>query len=522
MITRSYQDSIYKEEKNLRQDLRWKAGLIFGIVLVMALIIGPLGQGFFKSDPLRLGLDLKGGIELLLEADYRMGETHLRELNNALMAKMKEAGIAEPQMEFLGTVENNLYEGLQYTFASAADVQRVQNINAFPATYKLEVFGETKNLHFKPEIKGNVVELTVSQDPRDFPSDALQRSLAIIEHRISDAASGMAEAEVRLDQNNRINVQLPGLKSLQQARDLITATGRLTFRIDNRTVLDGTDLSDINVNYQAGTGYVINFSFKGQGAKQLEQVTTDNVGKNMAVYLDETQLINPVIKTAIPNGSGQIEMPNTPQEEVEKDALLMKSGALPISLKVVQSNQVAPTLGKEIVRQGIIGGIAGIVMVIIFMIMFYSLPGLLADVALVFYGILVLGVMALLRGVLTLPGIAGFVLSLGMAVDANVIIFERIKDELRNGKRVRAAVEAGFHRAFTAIIDSNVTTLIAAGVLFFYGTGPVKGFAVTLSIGVLVSMFTAIFVTKAFVEWKIDHDPDRYAKYFGFKEVQGQ
>lgn len=511
---------IYKEEKTLRNDLRWKVGLIFGLVIIAGLILG-FGQGFFKSDPLRLGLDLKGGIELLLEADYRLGPNQLTELGNQITLKMKQAGIAEPQVQFLGTPENNLYEGLQLTFANAAVIQQAQNINAFPATYKLEAFGETKNLQFTPVVKGNIVELKVIQDPHDYPADALERSQAIVENRISDQSSGMAEAEVRLDQNNRLNVQLPGISSLQQARDLITATGRLTFRIDNRTVLDGTDLKDISTNYQAGTGYVINFTFKGDGSRQLEKVTTDNVGKIMAVYLDETKLIDPTIKTPIPDGSGQIELPGTPKEEVDRYALLMKSGALPISLKVVQANQVAPTLGKEIVQEGIIGGIAGIILVILFMIMFYSLPGLLADVALVFYAILVLGVMALLRGVLTLPGIAGFILSLGMAVDANVIIFERIKDELRNGKRVRAAVEAGYHRALTAIIDSNVTTLIAAGVLYFFGTGSVKGFAVTLSIGIMVSMFTAIFVTKAFVEWKIDQDPDRHAKYFGFKEVQG-
>jgi preprotein translocase subunit SecD len=143
----------------------------------------------------------------------------------------------------------------------------------------------------------------------------------------------------------------------------------------------------------------------------------------------------------------------------------------------------------------------------------------MADLALIVYGILTLGVMALFRGVLTLPGIAGLILSLGMAVDANIIIFERIKDELRNGKRVRAAVEAGFNRAYITILDSNLTTLIAAGVLFFMGTGAIQGFAVTLSIGILISMFTAIFVTKVFIEWQIDRDPDRYAKYFGIKEV---
>jgi preprotein translocase subunit SecD len=226
-----------------------------------------------------------------------------------------------------------------------------------------------------------------------------------------------------------------------------------------------------------------------------------------------------VIQDVIPNGSGEITFGNTTKAEVEKNAILMKSGALPISLKVVQSTQVEPTLGKEIVHQSMVAGIVGVVLVIVFMIIFYSLPGLLADCALVMYAIFVLGFMALFRGVLTLPGVAGLILGIGMAVDANIIIFERIKDELRNGKRVRAALHGGFDRALVTILDSNVTTLIAAGVLFFFGSGSVQGFAVTLGISILVSMFTAVFVTRFFLEWRMAQDPDRYAKYFGVKEV---
>jgi preprotein translocase subunit SecD len=251
----------------------------------------------------------------------------------------------------------------------------------------------------------------------------------------------------------------------------------------------------------------------------LNKITTENTGKKMAVYLDESMLMDPVIQEPIPNGSGQITLGNATKAEVEKNAILMKSGALPVSLKVVQSTQVEPTLGKEIVRQSLVSGIAGIILVMVFIVIFYSFPGLLADCALVMYAIFVLGFMALFRGVLTLPGVAGLILGIGMAVDANIIIFERIKDELRSGKRVRAAIHGGFDRAYVTILDANVTTLIAAGVLFFFGSGSVQGFAVTLSISIIVSMFTAIFVTRFFLEWRMDQDPDRYAKYFGVKEV---
>jgi preprotein translocase subunit SecD len=506
----------------LRSDLRWKGAIIFIAVLIFALLITPLsygGKNIFRFEPLRLGLDLKGGIELLLAPDYRLSGTALTELGNSILPKIREANITEPTIGYLGMADGDRYDGIKLTFANPGDAQRAINVSAFPSRYKMDVAGESKNLNIKSRVLGNVVQLTVTQDPNDFPEDSLERSLTVIDHRISEAASGMAEADVRLDGKGRINVQLPGLKSLQEARDLISATGRLTFRIDDKIVLDGTNMNDVSVGFEGGKGYVIRFTFKGAGAKMLEQITTANTGKKMAVYLDETMLMDPVIQDVIPNGSGEITFGNTTKSEVEKDALLMKSGALPISLKVVQSTQVEPTLGKEIVHQSLISGLAGVVLVIAFMLVFYSFPGLLADCSLVFYAIFVLGFMALFRGVLTLPGVAGLILGIGMAVDANIIIFERIKDELRNGKRVRAAIHGGFDRAFVTIIDSNVTTVIAAVVLFFFGSGSVQGFAVTLIISILVSMFTAIFVTRFFIEWRMDQDPDRYAKYFGVKEV---
>ncbi len=507
----------------MRHDLRWKSAVIFIMVLIFGLLIGPVGKNIFKTDPIRLGLDLKGGIELLLTPDYRLGSSVLSKTGEELIAKIKQVQIDVPEVSPLGVLDGDRYDGLQFTFSNAADLQRAVNAGIFSGKFKLEAFGEVRNLNFQPKAENNVMKLKITQDATDFPQDSLERSLEIIDRRISEASSGMAEADVRLDGKGRLNVQLPGIQTLEEAKGLITATGRLTFRINNRIVLDGTELRDVKVNFNENNrGWVIAFEFKGNGAKQLEKITTENVGKKMAVYLDESELMEPVIQDPIPGGSGIITLGNATKEEVQQYALLMKSGALPISLRVVQSTQVAPTLGKEVVRQCLVAGAIAIFMVMAFMMVFYGIPGLMADLALIIYGILTLGVMALFRGVLTLPGIAGLILSLGMAVDANIIIFERIKDELRNGKRVRAAVEAGFNRAYITILDSNLTTLIAAGVLFFMGSGAIQGFAVTLAIGVLISMFTAIFVTKVFIEWRIDRDPDRYAKYFGIKEVVQQ
>lgn len=496
----------------MRHDLRWKGFFIFLSVLIFALVLNFV--------PIRLGLDLKGGIELLLTPDYRVGSVTLDKLSEEIIAKLNKANMTNPTVSYLGVLDGGRYEGLKISLQNPDEAQRALNTEAFSKSISLDVFGEAKKLNLDTTVKGNVIEISVLEDPSDFPADSLERSLTIINHRISSASSGMAEADVRLDGKGRINVQLPGLKSLQEAREMIIATGRLTFRIDNKIVLDGTDMQDVRVALEPGKGYVIHFEFKGNGSKQLEKVTSENINKKMAVYLDEDMLMDPVIQDVISGGTGVISFGgNSNKKEIENYAILMKSGALPISLRVVQSTQVAPTLGKEIVKQSLYSGVIGIGLVVLFMFLFYSIPGLMADMALILYAVFVLGVMALFRGVLTLPGVAGIILGVGMAVDANIIIFERIKDEIRNGKRVRPAVQAGFDRAFITIMDANITTLIAAAVLFFFGTGPVQGFAITLSIGILVSMVTAVFVSRFFLEWRIDQDPDRYAKYFGVKEV---
>lgn len=504
----------------MRKDLRWKASLILILALAFAFVIyPPTGKMVFGgNDPIRLGLDLKGGIELMLEPDYRLSGQDLSVLQNQLLVKLRGASIAEPKVEYLGVQDSNKYNGLVFTFANAADLGRAQNLGVFTAQ-KLDVATGTKNINFNLKPAGNTLQVEVNEAASDFPDDAMQRSLTIIEHRISEASSHMAEADVRLDpQKGRINVQLPGISSLEKANELITTTGRMTFRLGNQIVMDGTDLKNISAVMQSGKGYVIDFEFQGEGAKKLADITTANVGKQLAIYLDETMLMNPRINQPLTDGKGIIEG-NFTKDEAEKDALLMKSGALPISLRVAQSNQVAPTLGVEIIRLSLIACAVGIFLVMVFMLIFYGVPGILADVALVLFAIFLIGIMAVFRGVITLPGIAGIVLTLGVAVDANIIIFERVKDELRNGKRVRPSVDSGFHRAFITIVDCHVTLLITSFVLLMSGNTAIQGFAVSLAIGAVASIFTATFVTKFFLDWRIDHDPDAYAHYFGGKEV---
>jgi len=274
--------------------------VIFLVVALFALVLYKL--------PIRLGLDLKGGIELLLAPDYRIGSSNIYKLGDLLSAKAKEANIPAPEVSPLGTLDGDRYDGLKFTFASAQDAERAVNAGVFPQKYQLNASGEIKNLNLIRKVKGNVVELTVLQDAGDFPEDSLERSLSVISHRINEASAGMAEADVRLDGKGRINVQLPGISSLEEARDLISATGRLTFRINNQIVMDGTDLKNVYVSFQQGEGYVINFEFKGKGARQFAKVTSENVNKFMAIYLDEEKLMEPLIKQPITGGEGYISL----------------------------------------------------------------------------------------------------------------------------------------------------------------------------------------------------------------------
>jgi preprotein translocase subunit SecD len=238
-----------------------------------------------------------------------------------------------------------------------------------------------------------------------------------------------------------------------------------------------------------------------RGTKLFDKVTRENVGRNLAIVLDDTIFSAPTIKVPIPDGVAVITGSFSP-EEARDLAVVLREGALPAPVTIVENRAVGPSLGSDSIAQGIRSAVLGSILVVVFMLVYYRLSGLIATVALALNFVIIMGVLALpgLGATLTLPGIAGIILTLGMAVDANVLIFERVREELRTGKSPRAAVDAGFDRAFSAILDANVTTIVAAVVLFQFGTGPVKGFAVTLTIGIVVSMFTAIFVSRAVFE----------------------
>ena len=347
------------------------------------------------------------------------------------------------------------------------------------------------------DLKGGVHVVLEAQDTPDAPVtlDRVKQAMAIIENRVN--AFGVAEPVVQMEGSRRIIVELAGISDPEEAVRNLIKTAYLEFKTeDGTTVLTGRQLKNAMEGTNPQTGEAeVNLEFEPDGAKIFAEVTARNVGKRLAIVLDGNVIQAPGIREPIPNGRTQIS-PYESLDEAHNIAILLRSGSLPVKLEVMEERTVGPTLGADSLDKSIKAGIAGLIAILAFMILYYRVPGLVANLALTIYTLLVLIIYAALNVTMTLPGIAGFLLSLGMAVDANIIIFERLKEEIKSGKTLRSAIDAGFKRAFVAILDSNVTTLIAAAVLYYFGTGLIKGFAITLSIGILCSMFTAITMTR--------------------------
>ena len=307
---------------------------------------------------------------------------------------------------------------------------------------------------------------------------------------------GVAEPLITRQGKTRILVELPGIDDSQRALELIGKTASLQFiGPDGKVILTGNNVRDAKAVYGGQNEPLVSLKFDSDGAKKFEKATREFLGKQIAIKLDEQIISAPTVQDVIPNGEAVIT--NLPDiEKAGELATLIRAGALPVDLEQLQIMSLGPTLGADSLTKSVKAGILGIALIILYMIIYYRVPGLVAGFSLIIYVILVLLVFVAIGATLTLPGIAGFILSIGIAVDANVLIFERLKEELENGKTLRAAIDSGFHRAITTILDSNITTIIAAVVLLYLGTGPVRGFAVTLIIGILVSFLTAVFITR--------------------------
>jgi preprotein translocase subunit SecD len=305
------------------------------------------------------------------------------------------------------------------------------------------------------------------------------------------------------------------VKDPEKAIEILGKTALLEFADESgATVLTGKDLKDAQAQMPQGNRPEVAIEFTPEGTKAFADLTAKNVGRRIAILLDKQVLTAPTVNEPIPGGKAVITGSQN-MEEAQRLAILLRSGALPVKMDVMETRTVGPTLGQDSKDKSIKAFAIGIGAILLFMLLYYRLSGLIANMALVAYVLLLLGALAGLKATLTLPGIAGIILSIGMAVDANVLIFERFKEEYRSGKTMRAAMEAGFARAFTTILDSNVTTLIAAAVLFYFGTGPVKGFAITLALGIVISMFTAITLTRYALRILISTNLVKNAKFYG-------
>lgn len=349
--------------------------------------------------------------------------------------------------------------------------------------------------------------------------DALERATTIIEKRVNGL--GLTEPVVQRQGRDRIIVELPGVKDPEKAINMLGKTAMLEFKdMTGRTVMNGMDLADARASMDSNSNRpIVSLEFTGEGGKKFGALTARSVGQQIAITLDGEILTNPVVNEPITGGRAQITGQRT-MEEAENLAVLLRGGSLPVKLEILENRTVGPTLGMDSKVKSQKAFLIGVSGVFVFMLLFYRLSGLVADIALLLYVMLLLLAMRYLNATLTLPGIAGIILSIGMAVDANVLIFERFKEEIRNGKKLRRAMDNGFGRAIVTIMDSNITTLIACTVLFYLGTGPVKGFAVTLALGVLLSMFSAVTVTKFMLGFLINANITKNPFWFGisFKE----
>lgn len=372
-----------------------------------------------------------------------------------------------------------------------------------------------KDIRLGLDLRGGVYVLEEAQG--SVTQDTMNKAIAVIRNRVD--ALGVAQPVIVQQGSNRIRVELPGMKDPDHAIQVIGKTAQLKFvGPDGKVILTGANVKDSKAVYsqtQAGVqSPEVTLVLDATGTKNFADATTKFLGQQIAILLDDKVISAPTVQSAITNGNAVITGLKDFKEATDL-ATMIRAGSLPVTLKAIEYSSVGATLGPSAFNASLEAGLYGLLIVLLFMIAFYRLPGIIADIALGIYILINFIVFALLHVTMDLPGIAGMLLSIGMAVDANIIIFERLKEELRAGKSIRASLDAGFKKAFVAVFDSNVTTLIAAFVLFFMGSGTVKGFALTLIIGVLSSMFTAITVSRYLLRAIVDMNLTKNIKVYG-------
>ncbi|WP_461204550.1 protein translocase subunit SecD [Clostridium sp. DL1XJH146] len=398
-----------------------------------------------------------------------------------------------------------LFIGL-FAYTSAFGFSNIfgYKINPISATIKkgLDLQGGISVLE---EIKGE-----------DVDDDTVARTIELLNMRINP--EGVKEVSILREGENRIRIEIPGEFDSGKVLNSIGRTGKLEFRDpDGNVLLEGTDIEDASARLDEFNQPLIILDFNDEGAVKFAEATEEFVGQTISIYMDDEELTSPTVKEAIRSGSAQIDG-SVSLEEAQSKANIIKSGALPVTLEVAEYKTVGATLGQSALPLSVKAGLIGIALVFLFMFIIYRLPGIMASIALVLYIVLVLGTFNVIEATLTLSGIAGFLLTVGMAVDANVLIFERIKEELKIGKTIGAAIDSGFSRALSSILDSNITTFIAGIVLYSMGSGSVKGFALTLMIGIVWSIFTALTITRTLLNLGVKMGIISSKSHFGINE----
>lgn len=504
--------------------------LVVSIVFCLPNIVELEGiwKKYLPSDKIHLGLDLKGGMHLLLELDTsKLMDNIVDRKMNALKDGMIGEGV-----RFLGIDKKG-----SSIFVSIRPDQKEKLFNL--------VGNRFSDLKANPaRSEGDLLSIELLLPEKELASikeNAVNQALETIRNRIDQF--GVSEPVIVKQGENQILVQLPGVKDPQRALELIGRTAQLEFKLvdeeanargetgslpvgdeilkirsknretgvetttpivlKKQAVLTGELLTDARISMggrDIGSEISVGLEFNTEGARLFDKVTAENVGKRLAIVLDNTVYSAPQIRERISGGKASITGGFT-VDEAKDLAIVLRAGALPAPVKVVQNITIGPTLGQDSINAGILACFLASIFVIIFMVVYYRYSGIIANVALALNLIYLLGVFSAFKATMTLPGIAGIALTIGMGVDSNVLIFERIREELRLGKTVRAAVDGGYAKAWVAIFDSHITTLITAAVLFIFGTGPIKGFAITLIFGMIINLFTAVFGSKSIFDW---------------------
>lgn len=515
---------------------RWSIALILLVVLggLVASIPNLFSAQTVASWPtwlpreqIALGLDLRGGAHLLLQVNRdSLVEDRVETLTGDIRQILRDERIG-----YRGLGERG--EAASFTLRDPEDAQRALTaLESLAEPIQSGVFGQGTLTEVEiAENNGRVTATLTSQGIEARMRSAVTQSLDVLNRRLN--ALGTTEPSIQAEGSERILVQVPGLEDTAQLKDILGRTARMTFHMEcaegtvadalsvgpppgcelfesaeegeppvlaeTRALLSGDDLADAQPAFDQQTNQpIVTFRFNARGGRLFGDATQANIGRRFAVVLDNQYITAPVIRSAILGGSGQIEGGFT-VEGAQNLAVLLRAGALPADLEIIEERTVGPSLGRDSIAAGRIAALIGTVGVIIFMLMAYGMMGAFSIAALAANMVLIMGILTVIPATLTLPGIAGIVLTVGMAVDSNVLIFERIREEARLGRSAINAIEAGFSRAFGTIVDANVTTLIAAAALFALGSGPIRGFAVTLAIGILTTLFTAFLLTRLIV-----------------------